>query len=336
MQTLVESTLKEILRGAPVESQRIFNICEQREDVVISEEGNEGSQSTDGTGEDSKSKGKGENNVKTDKTKSSYAGTFEEVSDRVKVEVTNRFRGKVYELTPFGKKFVNTIVDHACGDKITDLCLNGEDRIGDNLYPNIGLTKVVNHSWKSYFNQDSRILENGNIINYNVNFDLFVDEDGEPYETLDAETFANTWKQILRISRTVDNTNVSTKLTKPVLMFNDINVAYNESRTQFYKKAGVATTLDERILAQIVKPTWNIQTEIFCEVDRKEVVAETLLDWLVGNIGNNNTSSGAKSSKGSNKGKNNPRFKKFNTNKSNSQPENDDKANALNPNNKED
>lgn len=327
MQNIVIRTLEDLIKGSNLETQKIFTVLEQREDVVVNE-------AKENTINDEQSFERGEDeNGSVGSIDSTVYPTNERTANKtieVKAEITNRSRGKVFVLTELGKSFVNTIIDHACAERVTETALNGEDKIGDYLYPNLGLTKLVNQSRKSFFNTDARIIDNEELLKYDVEYELFVDEDGDPIDTLNPDEFELIWKQILRVSRKVENVNVSTKLTKPVLYWDNMSCALND-RGEMMKIVGKTTTKEERYTAQLMKAKWNISESVFLEADRKVTSNdELLLEFLTSVQGSNDNNSGDKK-KGANKGKDNPRYSKFKKSKGKPQPENDAKAVALNP-----
>lgn len=325
MRNIVVRTLEDLLKGSNLETQKIFMVLEQREDVVVNETQNASSDDeilSRGANSESES-ARGANN---ESNRASEGVSEEDI--KVRTEITNRSREKVLVLTRLGKSFVNTIVDHGCAEKIIEVALNGEDKIGSFPYPNIGLTKVVNCSRKSFFNTDGRIIDSKELLSYGIEYELFLDEDGEPIETLDPEEFELVWKQILRTSKKVENVNVSTKLTKPVLYWDNMTCAFNKEG-KLMKMIGKSTSKEDRYLAQLLQIEWNINEEIFLEADRKVTENEDLLlEFLTGVQGSGNSGNGNR--KGNAKGKSNPRFKNFK--QAQPQPENDSKANAMNPN----
>lgn len=326
MRDIVVSTLEELVKGSNLETQKIFTVLNQREDVVVNE-----TQSTI-CNEQELSRGTNCESRKDGRINSGSNQESERVNEeniQVSTEITTRSNEKVYVLTHLGKSFVNTIVDHACAEKVSELALNGEDRIGDFPYPNIGLTKIVNCSRKSFFNTDARIIDNDELLSYGIEYSLFEDENGEIIETLDAEEFRIVWQQILRASKKVDNVNVSTKLTKPVLYWDNMSCAFDENG-KLMKIVGKTTSQDDRYMAQLLQATWNIENNIFLEADRRVTDNKDLLLEFLTRVQNSTGNSGNKGGKSNNKGKNNPRFSKFK--QSQPQPENNDKANALNPN----
>ena len=225
---------------------------------------------------------------------------------------------RVKELTPLGKVFVNTMLDHAEAKKADELSMHDDHKIGEYSYPNIGLTKLINLSRRAFYNVDKFESNEGELLCYpEINADEFYyNEEGE-IEVMDVETFTNTWNRVLKNSKVLNTTSCNTKLNKPVLYWENVNVALNEAG-ELLKKVGTNPSRDERLLAQLSKATWLVDADMFLTKGVTQLSDQAELDWLIGlgNTNNNNNHKGAKS--------NNPRRNKF--------KQNNGRANAQNPN----
>lgn len=244
-------------------------------------------------------------------------------------------------LTHQGKRFMNAMLDHASLDRVGAQIMNGIDTLDKVSYPNLKFVRMIDVSQNVYYNSTAEVLryndDEAKLVAYPEyqldKIDWCVDEEGEVVEAMNPDEFARTWSAIfeLKANNTIlKKTSVNKKLSKQSKTMNEFKVAYLNGKLMH--KIGDTPTEDDLMLAYLTKPEWKLVPKQFLMECREFNVTPLqaqlwMCSQLSGSRGNTNN-------KGNVNNARRDQIRKANANKNNksSQPENDAKAVAHNPN----
>ena len=352
IKNIIIEGLKYALDGVSEWDQNIFENLKMREEVennVTTTEENNNNQGREGGCQEcsainaSNDGNAGRENEGADSEERNAQVGCNSTSGRIQY----RRETNVQVLTRTGKKFVNNILDGYHSEKANIFDFTNQFRIGEFLYPNLNVFKLVNVTRRNFYNADAELLSGQEKDYYIVypghceyeDIDFELHEDNDMPEFMDPDEFERTWKRIIRVSSRIgSDTQVNTKLSKPVTYLNDIKCAYtNDGLAVKYSET---PTYDEYMFAHLMKPWWKGDVDRFTRIDSKVPRFDRLdvMEWLFKTPGNGNKSNtnssnneGDKATKWKKKNNNNNGNRKGKNNNNNGNKN----SNANNPNQKD-
>lgn len=334
-------TLEHLLQGVPEERQEIFVTIRKVEEISYESEqattNEERCEHRESTSNDNQENGGGDSKVTGTDTTTSEASINEETKVVGKTKTTRTVLVK--ELTPWGKRFINSMMDQAQTQNLNELCYTEQEDYTRYLNPNINFFKLLDVKQKVYFNNDARVYrpETATIMKYPLHdidaMEFYTDDNGDICEFLSSEEYNRTWELIMKESQVegMQSSIVNKKLAKEDKYLNDIKVAYHNG--QLCQVFGTAPTYDEKVLAKLMQAEWKLPYDAFLlpVIGEPEMTEFALKTWLCKTTGSTSNGSGSNQ-------KRNGKYAKLNKNQKNKvgkqqQPNNDAKADAHNPNN---
>lgn len=343
-------TLEYLLQGVMEERQEIFvnfkkmeEISYEQEQTTTKEERNEHKDSESISDSDDDG---GNSEVSSSDSKVNESTVSEENKVVGKTKTTHET--KVYNLTRWGKRFINTMMDQAQTKNLNELCLTDNEDYTRYKNPNINFFKLLNVKGKVYYNNDAKLYrpESANLMsypNYEIdNMDWFTDENDDILPMLSSDEYNRTWELIMKESRVegMESSIVNKKLTKEDKFMNDIKVGYSNGR--LYQLFGKTPTYDDKVLAKLIGAEWQIDEKLFLlpVQEEPELTDFALKSWLCTKIGGstkNESSSTTKSGKFQSLNKKNKAKKqKSNNNNEAKAPENNNNNNPSQQSNNDD
>lgn len=297
MRQIIIDCLENLLENTNDREVGIFETYREREEVVVSVN----DEQTQSEGTDGVSEGEIQNDdtSRNEQCEARGTGNSDQAEQATTREVTTTIRrdNKVRILTVEGAQFVNAILDSWVAKRPTDYFMNELYLVGSAKHPSLNLFRVINTSGVSYYTKDKEIFDvqdEALVLNYpgknDLEIDWIRDENGRPYMPLSPERYAMMWNRIIKASKTIDAKKVSCnkELTKPVLYWEDIKVAFDE-KGRIMRKDDASLSFTDLMLTSILKPTWKVPVAIFCREEANRNWSRTdLIHWLCQPIDNNN------------------------------------------------
>ena len=330
-------TLEHLLQGVMEERQEIFVNFKKMEEISYEQEQTTTKEERD-EHKDSQSISDSDNDGGDSEVSSSDSKVNESiVSEENKVvgKTKTTHVTKVYNLTRWGKRFINTMMDQAQTKHLNELCLTDNEDYSRYLNPNINFYRLLDVKGKVYFNNDAKMYrpESANIMefsNHDIdNMDWFTDENGDILPMLSSSEYNRTWELIMKESSVegMQSSIVNKKLTKEDKFINDVKVGFSNGR--LYQLFGTTPTYDEKVLAKLIGAEWKLDETMFLlpVQEEPELTDFALKSWLCTPLGKSNNNSNSSSNKGG-------RFQSLNKkNKAKRQQSNNDAKTTTNNSN---